>query len=72
MSTFTPDQLAEAHRALAPLLGKCEKMLAGGKLKPAQHTLMRRRTEALRVALALIAAEGKEARAAHTAEEPGC
>ncbi|WP_414657436.1 hypothetical protein ACINK0_04590 [Deinococcus sp. VB343] len=60
MTPFTPTQLSEAHRALASTLSKCEKVLAGGKLKPAQHTLTRRRIEALRTALALIEREQSE------------
>ncbi|MDO4263380.1 MAG: hypothetical protein Q4C67_04205 [Deinococcus sp.] len=72
MSSFSLHQLSEAHRALASLLGKCEKVLAGGKLKPAQHTLTERRTEALRVALALIEAEGEEKRAYHAVEKLDC
>lgn len=57
MTDFTPTQLSEAHRALASTLAKCEKILAGGKLRGAQHTLTLRRVEALRLALALIERE---------------
>jgi hypothetical protein len=54
---FSPAELAEAHRAIASTLGKCEKIVP--KLRPgtAQHTLLDRRIRALEIALALIERE---------------
>ena len=52
----TWDELAEAHRALTSTLTKCEKIDVG-KLGKSQQTLLERRIDALKVALALIEKE---------------
>ena len=50
------NELAEAHRALLSTLIKCEK-IDSGKLGKSQQTLLERRIDALKVALALIKKE---------------
>ena len=52
--TYTPEELAEAQRAIDSTLHKCEKALE--KLRPgtSAHTLTVRRIRAFRIALALI------------------
>ena len=54
MERFTREEIEGAERAIASLLHKCER--AEEKLSPgtSQHTLMRNRTAALRIALTLI------------------
>lgn len=55
--TYTPEELAEAQRAIDSTLHKCEKALE--KLRPgtSAHTLTVRRIRAFRIALALIGRE---------------
>ena len=55
--TYTPEELAEAQRAIDSTLHKCEKALE--KLRPGSsaHTLTVRRIRAFRIALALIGRE---------------
>lgn len=55
--SFTAAELAEAHRALASTLRKCERVAP--KLTPGtgSHTLLVRRIRALEIALALIERE---------------
>ena len=55
--TNTPEELAEARRAIASTLSKCEKALE--KLRPGSsaHTLTVRRIRAFRIALELIGRE---------------
>lgn len=53
---FGADELAESHRALLSTLKKCEKMDIT-KLGKSQQTLLRRRIDALKVALSLIEKE---------------
>lgn len=57
MNNYTKEELKEALRALSSLISKCEK--AQEKLKPAtsQHTLMRNRLAALRIASSLTSNE---------------
>jgi len=52
-------ELAEAHRALSSTLHKCEKLDAD-KMGKSQKTLLKRRIDALKVALILIEKEQKE------------
>ena len=54
MASFDRDELLEARRAIESVVNKCEK--AFGKLAAgtSQHTLMKRRLAAFRVALELI------------------
>ena len=58
--TYTPEELAEARRAIASTLSKCEKALE--KLRPGSsaHTLTVRRIRAFQIALALIDREMEE------------
>lgn len=60
MPDFTHEELAEAHKSLLSTLRKCEK-IDMEKLGKSQRTLLTRRIAALRVALALIAKEQREA-----------
>ena len=55
--TYTPEELAEARRAIASTLSKCEKALE--KLRPGSsaQTLTVRRIRAFRIALELIGRE---------------
>ena len=55
--TYTPEELAEAQRAIDSTLHKCEKALE--KLRPgtSAHTLTVRRIRAFWIALALIGRE---------------
>lgn len=55
-SGFSPAELSEAHHALLSTLHKCEKMDIE-KLGKSQRTLLERRIDALKVALALIEKE---------------
>ena len=71
VSDFSPEELAEAHRALLSTLNKCEKVLESEKLPKAQRTLTQRRVEALRVALALIAKEAQASAPNGTPPPPG-
>lgn len=56
MSKFSTEELNEAHRALLSTLKKCEK-IDMDKLGQSQKTLLIRRINALKVALALIERE---------------
>jgi len=56
MSKFSTGELNEAHRALLSTLKKCEK-IDMDKLGQSQKTLLIRRINALKVALALIERE---------------
>lgn len=53
---FTPEELGEAQRALQSVLNKCVK-IDTVKLGKPQQTLLRRRVDALKIALALIEKE---------------
>ena len=55
--SFSRDDLHEALRALASMIGKTEKAGAGFSPGTSQHTLQRNRLNALRVAEALLKAE---------------
>ncbi|MCL2563356.1 MAG: hypothetical protein FWE08_04900 [Oscillospiraceae bacterium] len=54
MTEFTRQEMEEAERAIASLLGKCEQVEAKLAVGAAQYTLMQNRIAALRVALVLI------------------
>jgi hypothetical protein len=54
---FSKDELAEALRAIASTVGKCEKVLPKLKQGTSQHTLLLRRLRALNIASALIKRE---------------
>jgi len=54
---FTPDQLQNARRAFASMIGKTEKAQAKFSPGTSQHTLQRNRLKALRIAVAVITAE---------------
>ena len=54
MAKFDADELLEARRAIASLVGKCEKAFDKLTEGTSQHTLMKRRLAAFHVALALI------------------
>lgn len=54
---FTPDQLQNARRAFASMIGKTEKAQAKFSPRTSQHTLQRNRLKALRIAVAVITAE---------------
>ena len=60
---YSPDELAEALRALHSTIQKCEKVLP--KLRPgtAQHTLLTRRIRAFYIAVALIQREQQQIKA---------
>lgn len=51
---FTQDDLQEALRAVALMIGKTEKTQTQFSLGTSQHTLQRNRLKALRIAEALI------------------
>lgn len=59
MPNFTEEELKEAHRALLSTLRKCEKMDIA-KLGKSQQTLLVRRIDALKIALALIEKEQEQ------------
>ena len=65
----TPEELAEARRAIASTLSKCEKALE--KLRPGSsaHTLTVRRIRAFRIALELIDREMEQAKDSTDEEE---
>ena len=67
--TYTPEELAEAQRAIDSTLHKCEKALE--KLRPgtSAHTLTVRRIRAFRIALALIDREVEHAKDSTDEEE---
>ena len=67
--TYTTEELAEARRAIASTLSKCEKAL--GKLRPGSsaHTLTVRRIRAFRIALELIDREMVQAKDSTDEEE---
>ena len=52
---FTGEELREALRAVASMIGKCEKVQGKPSLGASQRTLLDSRLKALRIALALIA-----------------
>ena len=54
---FSHDDLAEARRAIRSMIGKCEQVQPKLRVGTAQHTLLVRRIEALRIAAALIERE---------------
>ncbi|MCL2023424.1 MAG: hypothetical protein FWG82_03540 [Oscillospiraceae bacterium] len=54
MIEYTKIELEEAQYALTSTLHKCEKVQEGKKLGKSQETLLVRRINALRLALALI------------------
>lgn len=62
MSEFTSEELAEAHRAIASTIQKCEKVLPKLKEGTSQHTLLVRRIKAFNIALLLIEKEQAEER----------
>jgi hypothetical protein len=61
VSDFTAEDLSEAYRSLLSTLRKCEKVLESEKLPQAQRTLTERRVAALKIALALIEREQRNA-----------
>lgn len=56
MTSYSPEELSEAHRALLSTLKKCEK-IDMAKLGKSQQTLLQRRIAALKLALELIERE---------------
>jgi len=54
MSTYSRYELKEAERAIASLLGKCERSMEKLQAGTSQYTLMENRIAALRIALELI------------------
>lgn len=57
MDDFTKEELEEALRAIASMIGKCEKVQPKLKEGTSQHTLLIRRMRALRIASALVERE---------------
>lgn len=57
MESFTPNELAEALRAIDSTIRKCEKVLPKLKEGTSQHTLLIRRIKALRISSSLIEKE---------------
>lgn len=57
MDHFTTEELAEALRAIASLMSKCEKVQPKLKHGTSQHTLLLRRIKALHIASSLIMQE---------------
>ncbi|MCL2588062.1 MAG: hypothetical protein FWD84_01495 [Oscillospiraceae bacterium] len=54
MNRFTPQEIEHAERAIASLLHKCERAEEKLTAGTSQHTLMKNRIAALRIALTLI------------------
>lgn len=59
--TFSTDELQEAYRSLLSTLRKCEK-IDSTKLGKSQQTLLKRRIDALKIALVLIEKEQEQCR----------
>lgn len=57
MTKYSKGELEEALEALNSILGKCEKAILKLRENSAQHTLMTRRINAFRIALALVGNE---------------
>ena len=57
MENYTRSELEEAFRSISSTLSKCEKAFEKLEQGTAQHTLLKRRIEAFRIALELIACE---------------
>lgn len=55
--TYATHELAEALRAITSLIGKCVKVQKKLRKGSSQHTLIKNRLKALRVAAALIKKE---------------
>jgi len=54
MKIYTKSELDEAHKSISSTLSECEKAFEKLKQGTSQHTLMKRRIEAFRIALELI------------------
>jgi ribosome-associated translation inhibitor RaiA len=57
---FTNEELKEALRAIDSTITKCEKVLPKLKEGTSQHTLLKRRIKALKIATSLIKQELSE------------
>jgi hypothetical protein len=55
--SYDPKELEEAKRAIMSVRAKCEKAFSHSKEGSAQQTLLKRRIEAFRLAIALIEKE---------------
>ncbi|HOA21896.1 MAG TPA: hypothetical protein PKL82_05355 [Anaerolineaceae bacterium] len=60
MAEFNREALTQALRSINSLLDKCEKVQRKFNAGTSQHTLLKNRIEALRIASALIAREIEE------------
>ncbi len=54
MTEFSTAELQEALRSIASTLGKCEKAILKQRAGSSQHTLLTRRIQSFRIAMALI------------------